>query len=90
MNQPKQGLGSVGKHTGEIVAAATWLQVNAGKWVFESCKAAKTDSKSLWSLENWETWNVEFKKVADGEEYDAASREVARSAVEAMKRFTEV
>jgi hypothetical protein len=81
-NQPKAGLGSVGKHTGEIVAAAQWLQGDVGKWVFDSCE--KDLEGSFWNMERWETWKTEFGKVSAGEEYDPGSREVARLAVSAM------
>ncbi|KAJ7588184.1 hypothetical protein C8J56DRAFT_1080114 [Mycena floridula] len=104
-NQLWEGLGAVGRHSGEIFAAAEWLQRDIGKWVFEACKAATatvskatetdselsntpaTESKSLWNLENWRTWKVEFERVAEEEEYDAVSREAARSAVQAMNEF---
>ncbi|PVH94772.1 hypothetical protein DM02DRAFT_675956 [Periconia macrospinosa] len=73
-----------------LESAAQWVVAKEeAKWVYERCqkkeKTSKSDPKDVWSMENWNTWKVQFKFYAEHELVSVKGREIAKAAMQMME-----
>lgn len=73
-----------------LESAAQWLGTpEETNWVYTKCcqkeKTDKTNSRDVWSLENWGIWKLQFKAYAEDERVNVEGREVAEKALQMME-----
>ena len=74
-----------------LEATAQWVAAEEeARWVYARCqekeKTRKSNSREIWSRENWEVWKVQFRLYSEHERVSLRGREVARAALQMMEQ----